>query len=330
LQGVNPARDVETRSLLDQWLLRPKRDFYVDLTSTFRVCGGDACVAVPVPSRPGTDFIWQRDPFQLAGGSGGFIESPGIDYILPYWMARFYGVIQPTMVQSAAAASAAVAPNSIASMFGTNLAVGIAQAGTQPLPTTLGGAALTVVDAGGAARNAPLIYVSPAQINFVVPDGTAAGAATFQANNGSTTQSATATVQPVAPTLFSMNSTGSGVAAATAIRTQAGNPGPQFPVPVFQCDSSGCVSVPTDVGLDTPVFVSFFGTGIRGFSSLANVTVKINDISVPVLYAGPAPGFTGLDQVNVGLILNLRGSKESYVVLTVDGQTSNQVTVNIQ
>jgi uncharacterized protein (TIGR03437 family) len=330
LQGVNPARDVETRSLLDQWLLRPKRDFYVDLTSTFRVCGGDACVAVPVPSRPGTDFIWQRDPFQLAGGSGGFIESPGIDYILPYWMARFYGVIQPTMVQSAAAASAAVAPNSIASMFGTNLAVGIAQAGTQPLPTTLGGAALTVVDAGGAARNAPLIYVSPAQINFVVPDGTAAGAATFQANNGSTTQSATATVQPVAPTLFSMNSTGSGVAAATAIRTQAGNPGPQFPVPVFQCDSSGCVSVPIDVGLDTPVFVSFFGTGIRGLSSLANVTVKINDISVPVLYAGPAPGFTGLDQVNVGLILNLRGSKESYVVLTVDGQTSNQVTVNIQ
>jgi len=331
LNGPNTARDVETRSLLDQWLLRPKRDFPVDLTSKFRICtNGDSCIPVPVASRPTTDFLWQRDPFQLAGGGAGFIEGAGVDYILPYWMARFYGVIQPTMVESAAAASAAVTPNTIASMFGTNLAAGIAQASMQPLPTSLGGTTLTVTDAGGTVRSAGLIYVSPSQINFVVPDGTAAGAATFQANNGSSTQSVTATVQLVAPTLFSMNATGSGVAAATAIRTQAGNPGSQSPVPVFQCGNTGCVSVPIDTGVDTPVFVSFYGTGIRNRSSQANVSVKINDISIPVFYAGPAPGFVGLDQVNVGLTLNLRGSKESYVVLTVDGQTSNAVTINIQ
>ncbi|HYL77711.1 MAG TPA: hypothetical protein VEU96_26085 [Bryobacteraceae bacterium] len=330
LNGPNTARDVETRSLLDQWLLRPRRDFYVDLTSKFRICNnGDSCVPIPVPSRATTDFIWQRDPFQLAGGGAGFVETAGIDYILPYWMARFYGVIQPTMVESAAAASAAVTPNTIATMFGTNLAAGITQASTQPLPTILGSTTLTVTDAAGTARSAGLIYVSPSQINFVVPDGTTAGTATFQANNGSTTQSVTATVQLVAPTLFSMNATGSGVAAATAIRTQAGNPGPQFPIPVFQCDNSGCTSVPIDTGLDTPVFVTFYGTGIRNRSSLSGVTLKINDISVPVLYAGPTPGFVGLDQVNVGLTLNLRGSKESYVVLTVDGQTSNAVTINI-
>lgn len=331
LNGPNTARDVETRSLLDQWLLRPRRDFPVDLNSKFRICNnGDSCIAIPVPSRPTTDFTWQRDPFQLAGGGAGFIEGAGIDYILPYWMARFYGVIQPTMVESAAAASAAVTPNTIATMFGTNLATGITQASIQPLPTILGSTTLTVTDAGGTARSAGLIYVSPSQINFVVPDGTAAGTATFQANNSSTTQSVTATVQLVAPTLFSMNATGSGVAAATAIRTLAGSPGPQSPVPVFQCDNSGCTSVPIDTGLDTPVFVSFYGTGIRNRSSLANVTVKINDISVPVLYAGLTPGFIGLDQVNVGLTLNLRGSKESYVILTVDGQTSNAVTINIQ
>jgi uncharacterized protein (TIGR03437 family) len=331
LNGPNTARDVETRSLLDQWLLRPRRDFPVDLTSKFRTCNnGDSCIPIPVPSRPTTDFVWQRDPFQLAGGGAGFIEGAGIDYILPYWMARFYGVIQPAMVESAAAASAAVTPTTIATMFGSNLAAGVAQADMQPLPTNLGGTTLTVTDAGGTARSAGLIYVSPSQINFVVPDGTTAGAATFQANNGSTTQTVSATVQLVAPTLFSMNATGSGVAAATAIRTLAGNPGPQSPVPVFQCDNSGCTSVPIDTGLDTPVFVTFYGTGIRNRSSLANVTVKINDISVPVLYAGATPGFVGLDQVNVGLTLNLRGSKESYVILTVDGQTSNAVTINIQ
>jgi len=332
LNGSNSGRDVETRSLLDQWLVRPRRDNPVDLTASFRACGSDSCIVVPTALRPTTDFLWQRDPFQLTGAGEGFIEGPGIDYILPYWMARFYGVIQPPFVQSAAAASADVAPGSIASIFGTNLANKTQSAAAIPLPLTLGGATLTVTDSTGAARNASLIYASPVQINFVVPDGTASGNATFTVNNGSTTQTATTSVLSVAPTLFSMNATGSAVAAATAIRTQAGNPSVQSPVQVFQCDSNGanCMSVPIDVGVDTPVFVSFYGTGIRNRSSLANVTLTINNISVPILYAGPTPGFVGLDQVNVGLTLNLRGSKESYVVLTVDGQTSNPVTINIQ
>jgi len=83
-------------------------------------------------------------------------------------------------------------------------------------------------------------------------------------------------------------------------------------------------------GVDTPVYVSFFGTGIRNRSSLANVSVTINGIGVPVSYAGPAPGYTGLDQVNAALVLSLRGSGESNVVLTVDGLASNTVTINVQ
>ena len=43
--------------------------------------------------RPATDFIWQRNPFNLVGGGYGTVEGPGIDYILPYWMARYYGVL---------------------------------------------------------------------------------------------------------------------------------------------------------------------------------------------------------------------------------------------
>jgi uncharacterized protein (TIGR03437 family) len=88
--------------------------------------------------------------------------------------------------------------------------------------------------------------------------------------------------------------------------------------------------VPIRLGVDTPVYVSFYGTGIRNRSSLANVAVTINGVGVPVLYAGPAPGYTGLDQVNVGLLLSLRGSGESNVVLTVDGQAANTVTINVQ
>jgi uncharacterized protein (TIGR03437 family) len=329
LEGPNTTRDVEMQSLLAQWLQRPKRDFPVDLTKTVAVCGTEACQPVPVPMRPPTDFLWQRDPFQLAGGGNGFVESPGIDYILPYWMARYYGVLPNAAVQSAAAPSSAVAPNSLASMFGTNLAPVTTQATLQPLPTTLGQITLTVTDSSGMQRSAPLIYVSSTQINFVVPDGTAPGSANFVVTNGSTIQTSTGTIQSVVPTLFSANSTGSGVAAATAIRTQAANPQLQSPVPVFQCSSSGCVSVPISLGVDTPVYLTLYGTGIRNRSSVANVAVTIDNISVPVLYAGATPGFTGLDQVNVSLILGLRGSKETSVVLTVDGQASNVVKINI-
>lgn len=329
LNGPSPARDAETAMLLEQWLQRPRRDFYVDASNAVSVCGPQACQPVPVPLRPPTDFIWQRSPFQLNGGAIGTIETAGIDYILPYWMARYYGVFSGIRVQSAAASSSAVAPNSIASIYGANPGT-TAQASAQPLPTSLGGVTLTVQDSAGVQRLAPLIYVSSTQINFVVPTGTTPGAATFTVSNGTTSVNATANVQSVAPTLFSMNGNGMGVAAATAIRVQAGNPQLQSPVQVFSCSGSTCTSVPIDLGVDTPVYVTLYGTGIRNASSLSNVKVSINGNSVRVSYAGPQPSFAGLDQVNLALTLNLRGSGESNVILTVDGQTSNTVTLNIK
>ena len=330
LNGPDAARDAETRALLDQWLARPKRDPYVDLTNTVPVCGGEACRPVPVPLRPPTDFLWQRNPFQLTGGGTGIIESAGIDYILPYWMARFFGVIPNFTVQSAAAASSAVAPGSIAALYGSSLVSGIAQAASQPLPTNLGGVSLLIKDAANQQSYAPLLYVSPQQINFIVPAGTAVGTAVFTVSGGPAAQSSTANIQNVAPTLFSANASGTGVAAASAIRYLAGNPLSGSPVPVFQCSVSGCVSVPLDLGIDTPIILSLYGTGIHNRSSLANVKVAINGIALPVQYAGLQPDFAGLDQINVPLTLQLRGAGETNVVLTVDGQTSNAVTINIK
>lgn len=100
LEGPKEARDAETVRLLDAWLLRPRRDFGVDLHGVVPVCGGYACRPVPVELRVPTDFLWQRSPFQLTGGGDGYVESAGIDYILPYWMARYYGVIPPGDSQS--------------------------------------------------------------------------------------------------------------------------------------------------------------------------------------------------------------------------------------
>ena len=331
LKGADEPRDGEMRGLLDQWLQRPRREVAVDLSKTVQVCGNQACQPVPVPLRPTAEFLWQISAFQLAGGGAGIIEGAGIDYILPYWMGRYYGVIAgSSAVRSAAAPSSAVAPGSVASVYGENLAAGEAQASSQPLPMVLGGVTLAVTDAAGTQRNAPLVYVSPSQINFVVPEATVAGSTTFAVTSASATQTFTTTVQSVVPTLFSMNGTGTGVAAATAIVVQAAHPELQSPVPVFQCTDSRCISVPISLGVDTPVYASFYGTGIRNRSSLAGVAATINGISVPVLYAGPAPNYPGLDQVNVGLVLSLRGAGESNVVLAVDGQASNIVTINVQ
>jgi hypothetical protein len=93
LRGPDAARDAETVALLDAWLLRSRRDFRVDLRGAVPVCLNFACRPIPVELRVPTDFLWQRSPFQLTGGGDGFVESAGIDYILPYWMARYYGVI---------------------------------------------------------------------------------------------------------------------------------------------------------------------------------------------------------------------------------------------
>jgi hypothetical protein len=40
-----------------------------------------------------TDFLWQRSPFQLSSGGDGYVEGAGIDYLLPYWMGRYFGVV---------------------------------------------------------------------------------------------------------------------------------------------------------------------------------------------------------------------------------------------
>jgi len=94
IRGPDATRDGSTVRLLDEWLQRGDRDPHADLRGIYRSCRHEdrACEPIPVPQRVATDFLWQRSPFLLYGGGVGRIEGSGIDYILPYWMARYYGV----------------------------------------------------------------------------------------------------------------------------------------------------------------------------------------------------------------------------------------------
>jgi uncharacterized protein (TIGR03437 family) len=137
------------------------------------------------------------------------------------------------------------------------------------------------------------------------------------------------TVEKVAPALFSADGSGSGVAAATAVRltlpTQF-----QGSVPVFQCAATSCTAVEIDLGVDTPIYLSLYGTGIRGASALTNVNVTIGSVQVQPTYAGPQMQVPGLDQINVPLPLSVRGIGLAHVTVTVDGVRSNAVQLLIQ
>ena len=105
LRGPDARRDEATRLMLNDWLKRPRRDTWLDWRKTgrFALCGADkACAPLPTVDRITTDFLWQRSPFLLWGGGYGKTEGAGIDYILPYWMARYYAVIQEYQTPSRA------------------------------------------------------------------------------------------------------------------------------------------------------------------------------------------------------------------------------------
>jgi uncharacterized protein (TIGR03437 family) len=60
------------------------------------------------------------------------------------------------------------------------------------------------------------------------------------------------------------------------------------------------------------------------------VEVKIGGEAAEVLYAGAAPGFANVDQVNVRLPRGPSGRGGVDVALTADGKATNTVKVNIK
>jgi len=183
---------------------------------------------------------------------------------------------QSFVVISAASAMPNMSADSLAAVLGQNLASQTAT-GTAPYATSLGGISLQVVDSAGAVRVAPLLYVSPTQINFLVPPGSAAGTATVNIVNGTANPlTGTAQIQAVAPGLFTANENGQGVVSATAYRTVLPTT-LAVPIAVYQClDAPGsCQSVPISLGVDTPVFVTVNATGLRGRSSDSAVHLTI-------------------------------------------------------
>jgi uncharacterized protein (TIGR03437 family) len=226
-----------------------------------------------------------------------------------------------------------VAPLSLASAFGENLTASAVAATSVPLPTTLGGVTVTITDSANQMRSAPLLYAGPTQVNFQIPADTAAGRAriTLRSQGGVTT-TGELLIETIAPGLFAANTNGQGIGAMDAVRVDAN--GAQTPVQTYRYDSTQQrqVGVPISLGAETDkVFLSLYGTGLRGVQNLSDVTVEVGGVAVPVTYAGRQPQYEGLDQMNIGpLPRSLAGRGEVTIVTTIKGKRVNRLTVVIQ
>jgi uncharacterized protein (TIGR03437 family) len=216
-------------------------------------------------------------------------------------------------------AGIALSPGSIISIFGSKLSGGTASATSLPLPTTLNG---TRVEWNGNAL--PLFFVSPGQINAQAPASPGSASSQLLVRNGTGVSPAiTMNPQNAAPGIFSLNSSGSGPGAITHADTGllVSDTLPAMPgefVSVFA----------TGLGTVLPAVASGVAApGSPVSSTVLAVSATVAGIPSPVDFAGLAPGFAGLYQVNLQVPSVAAGTAE--VRLSVDGVSSNTVTMEI-
>lgn len=257
----------------------------------------------------------------------------------PLWVGWdwFYGTgwfVRALANVSAASFDSArtLAPDSIVAAFGAGLASRAQAAAGTPLPPNLAGTRVHIKDSQGAEHSAPLFFVAPGQINYLLPAAVVSGPATVTViQDDIPVAVGEITVAPVAPGLFSANADGQGVPAAVALRVKADGAQSYEPVARFDPTLNRFVAMPLDLGeAGDQLFLALFGTGMRGRSSLAAVNATLGGVANEVLFAGAVDGLAGLDQINLRIPRALGGRGKVEVSLSADGKTANIVKLLIK
>lgn len=219
---------------------------------------------------------------------------------------------------NAASFSGPLSPGAIAAAFGANLASRIETATTLPLPTSLANVTVKLIDSRSIEHRAQLFFVSPGQINYLIPEQAALGLAQMLVSNGDTVL-ARGELQLVgaAPAIFTTSYNGRGI--PVALTTYDGVRYEN----VAQADGSAKA---IEAGMPwRPNYLLLFGTGFRNGG---NLRVRIGNQEITPLYNGPQGGFAGLDQINLMLPSNLSGGMTD-VTVWADGRPSNTVQLRL-
>jgi len=228
-------------------------------------------------------------------------------------------------IVNGASFTAPVSPGSIISLFGANLAPATAGSNGAPWPTNLGGVSVEV-----NGTPVPLYVVTPGQINAQLPYETPAGTAEAVAVVASSTtagggRSAAAvfTVAGAAPGIFVYAGSDRAIAAnQDGTINSADNPESRGRVVVCYVTGLGTVGPPVASGQAAPADVLSFAT--------AAVSASIGGAPAQVMFAGLAPGFVGLGQINITVPNEAAPGTTVPVAIQVGGQTSKAATISIR
>ncbi|MBV8847172.1 MAG: alpha/beta hydrolase [Bryobacterales bacterium] len=221
-------------------------------------------------------------------------------------------------------AGAGSAPDQIVTAIGEQLTTDVPSAanGAPMMPQSIEQTTVTVTDSLRISRPANLYYVSPTQLNIVVPDGTSAGQATIAVEvAGSLVSSGPLTINSGAPSLLMVPGN---VLAGWAVNSTS-----QY-IPIWALSGA----LPLDVSGGGTYLVGL-GSGLRGGATLGS-TISIGNtvfdgINGPRLVIVPSPSYQGVDQFAIGpLPASLSGAGTVNVVISIGGRSSNAVVVSIQ
>ena len=211
-----------------------------------------------------------------------------------------------------------LAPGAIAAVFGNRLTEQAQIAETVPLPRELNGLVVRLVDSQQDIYAAALFFVSPGQINYLIPEQIALGEAQiYVLNQTGQVAQGSLFITNSAPALFTMAANGKGV--PTALATADGTSFSAI------AESNGTLR-PLGLGtVERPNYLLLFGTGFR-FAQ--RVRVKIGAVEIKPVYVGAQGILAGLDQLNLALPPDLPSGLVSLQVVT-DGYASNPVQLEL-
>jgi uncharacterized protein (TIGR03437 family) len=231
------------------------------------------------------------------------------------------------------AAGQPLAPGSIASLFGSDLAASLALADSVPLSTNLANVSVTM-----NGISAPLFFVSPGQINVqvpwnVLPDGIDTGMATVVVTRGQLSSNGESVqIAPLSPAIFTVVSDGIGNAIAVnpdgTIAAPAGSIPGLLSRPAHMGDP--IVILATGLGAVTPAVANGANSMEQIRNTVGTPTVLIGGQSAQLLFSGLSPSFTGVNQINAVVPFGGTGGAVA-IQLQIGGiTTSDQVTIAIQ
>jgi trimeric autotransporter adhesin len=219
---------------------------------------------------------------------------------------------------------APIAPGGLITVYGNNLADGVAQDNGLPLPQTLSG---TQVLLGN--QPLPILYTNTGQLNVQVPYGVPVNTQyqlTVQHGNSLSVPQSLVVAQ-AEPGIFTVNQQGTGqgsiVKSDGVTLVQPGTPATAGDTIVIYCTGLGAVSPAVKEGSPAPTTPPLSMT-------VDPVTVTIGGQAAAVAFSGLTPGFAGLYQINVVVPSGITPGNAVPVVLSIAGQTSPPVTIAVQ